>query len=78
MASPDRVTQTLNPNEFFESIGSKVESLEPATNGVNGTHDEDELRPVEEIESLCMSCGENVRPSSVDRDSIADHITGPH
>lgn len=51
----DRVTQTQNPDQFFQAIGAKVESLAPATNG------EDEDRPpVEEVESLCMNCGENV------------------
>lgn len=48
---------TQNPSQFFEAIGTKVESLAPATNG--DAADEDQ-RTVEEIESLCMNCGENV------------------
>ncbi|KAF4510950.1 hypothetical protein G6O67_002794 [Ophiocordyceps sinensis] len=47
---------TQNPSQFFEAIGTKVESLAPATNG--DAADEDQ-RTVEEIESLCMNCGEN-------------------
>jgi zinc finger protein len=52
------VTQKQNPSEFFEAIGAKVESLgADATNGT--TTEEDEYRPVDEIESLCMNCHDN-------------------
>ncbi|KAM4060105.1 ZPR1 zinc-finger domain-containing protein [Hirsutella rhossiliensis] len=48
---------TQNPSQFFEAIGTKVESLaEPAANGDVA---DDEQRAVEEVESLCMNCGEN-------------------
>lgn len=50
--------------EFFESIGQKASQLNGATtNGVNGDaeQDDDEPKVVEEIESLCMNCHENVR-----------------
>ncbi len=57
---PKEVVNTQNPEQFFESIGSKVENLAPATNG-EPTAEDDERKPVEEIESLCMNCGENVR-----------------
>jgi hypothetical protein len=50
-----------NPTEFFESIGDRVESLAPATEGADGGDDDDDHRPVDEIESLCMNCGNNVR-----------------
>ncbi|KAG5986254.1 hypothetical protein E4U43_005596 [Claviceps pusilla] len=54
---------TLGPNEFFQSIGNKVEGLSTGTTTTDGTNkeggDEEEYRPVEEIESLCMNCGEN-------------------
>ncbi|ODA81005.1 hypothetical protein RJ55_03966 [Drechmeria coniospora] len=55
------VVATVTPTEFFETIGSKVEGLAPAaTNGdAPATEENDEPRPVEEIESLCMNCGEN-------------------
>ncbi|PMB72626.1 hypothetical protein BM221_000041 [Beauveria bassiana] len=42
-------------SEFFQSIGNKVEGLAPKANG-----DHEDLQPVEEIESLCMNCHENV------------------
>lgn len=42
---------------FFEPIGSKAQGLSAAT---NGTVDEDDVKPVDEIESLCMNCHENV------------------
>ncbi|KAH7320985.1 zinc finger protein zpr1 [Stachybotrys elegans] len=55
--------KVLNPSEFFESIGDRVQSLAPATNGTTDQDDQDdqddEPKAVEEIESLCMSCGEN-------------------
>lgn len=54
-----KVTTTLGPNEFFQSIGNKVEGLSSTTDGPT-TEEEEEYRPVEEIESLCMNCGENV------------------
>ncbi|KAG5916782.1 hypothetical protein E4U42_007512 [Claviceps africana] len=53
------------PNEFFQSIGNKVEGLgtDTTTTTTDASHkdgdDQGEYRPVEEIESLCMSCGEN-------------------
>lgn len=53
-----KVTTTLGPNEFFQSIGNKVEGLPSTTDGPT-TEEEEEYRPVEEIESLCMNCGEN-------------------
>lgn len=43
--------------EFFQSIGDKVKNL--ATNE-NGEAEVDEFKPVDEIESLCMNCHENV------------------
>lgn len=49
------VTQT--PTDFFQSIGSQVAGLDK---DVQGT-EEDDVPPVEEIESLCMNCHDNVR-----------------
>lgn len=46
-----------NPPEFFQSIGEKVEGY--ASTG-NGETEDDGFRPVDEIESLCMNCQENV------------------
>lgn len=55
MATEDVNKQT--PEEFFQSIGDKVKNLAPAAAEAQNTDDE---RAVEEIESLCMNCGENV------------------
>jgi hypothetical protein len=56
---------------FFPSIGSHAnetaaradndDQLPLATSDIDG-----EFHPVEEIESLCMECHENVSPSPVD------------
>lgn len=59
---------TVTPTDFFESIGKKAGHLAPATNGANGTngvHEDnvDDEKIVEEIESLCMNCHENVSNS---------------
>lgn len=43
--------------EFFESIGKKADQL----NGTAGQDDEAEPKAVEQIESLCMNCHEQVR-----------------
>lgn len=53
----------VSSTEFFESIGQKAAQLGATTNGVNGetTGDDDEHKIVEEIESLCMQCHDNVR-----------------
>ena len=48
-----------NPAEFFESIGNKVQGLSAADHD-DAIKQDQEYRPVEEIESLCMNCGENV------------------
>jgi zinc finger protein len=58
-------------DDFFESIGKKAENLtineqngkpETATNGIESANaaDDDEPKIVDEIESLCMNCRENV------------------
>ncbi|OAQ61025.2 zinc finger protein zpr1 [Pochonia chlamydosporia 170] len=58
MSADDKKEETTqNPTEFFESIGNKVEGVSATTNGA--TAEDDQYRPVEEIESLCMNCGEN-------------------
>lgn len=57
MTTDDTSKQT--PQEFFQAIGNKVENLAPASNGAEDA--DDDQRAVEEIESLCMNCGENVR-----------------
>ncbi|KAG6259626.1 hypothetical protein E4U24_002258 [Claviceps purpurea] len=51
--------KTLAPNEFFQSIGNKVEGFSGTTDGPTKEGDEEEYRAVEEIESLCMNCHEN-------------------
>jgi zinc finger protein len=59
-------------DDFFDSIGKKAENLTsngqngesaPATNGAKSTNkpeDDGEPKIVDEIESLCMNCRENV------------------
>ena len=62
-AQEEKTVSAQNPSEFFETIGSKVEGLASATNGDKPNTDEDDdsgRPPVDEIESLCMNCGENV------------------
>jgi zinc finger protein len=46
--------------ELFNTIGDKVEQVAPTAVADGTTGGEDE-RVVEEIESLCMNCEENVR-----------------
>lgn len=60
---------------FFDSIGKKAENLsindqnghrDPATNGTESTPanpEDDEPKVVDEIESLCMNCQDNVQNS---------------
>jgi zinc finger protein len=42
---------------FFEPIGNKAQGLSTTA---NGDSTEEEFKPVDEIESLCMNCHENV------------------
>lgn len=52
------------PNEFFPKIGKVVErtdALEDRELSGQTKGEDDQDRAVEEIESLCMSCGEQVR-----------------
>ncbi|KAK7419171.1 nucleolar zinc-finger protein [Neonectria punicea] len=51
----DVIKQT--PQDFFQTIGDKVKDLAPAVDDTENNDDDD--RAVEEIESLCMNCGEN-------------------
>lgn len=43
---------------FFEPIGNKAQGLSGTTNAA--VAEEDYVKPVDEIESLCMNCHENV------------------
>lgn len=54
-------TDGVSSTDFFETIGHQVEQVAPQSD-VPGD-EEDEPRVVEEIESLCMNCHENVRSS---------------
>jgi zinc finger protein len=51
------------PDNFFPKIGQVAEKTDALEDKdfPEQTMEEDEDRPVEEIESLCMSCGEQVR-----------------
>ncbi|RYP58622.1 hypothetical protein DL769_008877 [Monosporascus sp. CRB-8-3] len=46
----------VSSNEFFETIGKKVDHLAPITNGTNGVHQDggDDEKIVEEVESLSI------------------------
>ena len=55
----------ISSTEFFESIGKKATHLDSTngtngTNGANGATGDDDEKVVQEIESLCMNCHENV------------------
>lgn len=63
----DQATKTINSTEFFESIGQKASQLNGTAGdaGAEGQQDgDDEPKVVEQIESLCMNCHENVRACS--------------
>ena len=51
--------------ELFDTIGQKAEQLAPAPTTNDTTHaplaEDEDQRVVEEVESLCMNCHENVR-----------------
>ncbi|PHH61510.1 hypothetical protein CDD81_301 [Ophiocordyceps australis] len=49
---------SLTSAQFFDSIGNKVEKLTPTTSGAPA-QEQEERKPIEEIESLCMKCGQN-------------------
>lgn len=49
-------------DDFFESLGKKAEGLSITDDAnANTEEDADEQKVVDEIESLCMNCHENVR-----------------
>ena len=59
----------ISSGEFFESIGKKaghlgstngINGTNGSTNGANGATGDDDEKVVQEIESLCMNCHENV------------------
>jgi zinc finger protein len=67
MSDTDKTTEKPDGaafDDFFESLGKKAEDLssqqQPATNGEPAQPGEEEQRVVDEVESLCMNCHENV------------------
>ena len=50
------MAQTTDPPEFFPPIADVVDKTHA------GDAEDANARPLEEIESLCMQCGEQVRP----------------
>lgn len=48
-------------NDLFAAIGKQVLGFELGDDE-SKTHDDDRVKIVEEIESLCMNCEENVSP----------------
>lgn len=53
-------SNVISSNEYFRSIGQQADQVAPATNGATQQSDGDDVKPVEEIESLCMNCHDNV------------------
>lgn len=65
MSAEDTTVQVIkDPKDFFDSIGNKVSNLTPGQDDDTAEGD-DEPRAVEEIESLCMTCHQNVRNNFV-------------
>lgn len=63
MSSSDNQVQTngtsaISSTDYFKSIGEHVNT--PVSNGDAQQNDDDDAKAVEEIESLCMNCHENV------------------
>jgi hypothetical protein len=76
-------------DEFFESIGKKAEKLtindqskkSPYANGEapeQPDQGEEDQKVVEEIESLCMNCHENVSCSSLQLVVATDNLPGQY
>ena len=81
MSAEETTTKvTQDPKDFFDAIGNKVSNLTPGQD--DGTAEgDDEPRAVEEIESLCMTCHENVRirPVTFKRDCrLTEWLTVHH
>jgi hypothetical protein len=66
--------------DLFEDMGKQVENMNLANSAADsegdkltlgGSAEDDDVRVVDEIESLCMNCGENVSQS---RSLHVDHI----
>ena len=61
MSPPEETKATgVSSTEFFDSIGNQAERVAPATDGAQEQDGDDDGRVVEEIESLCMQCHDNV------------------
>lgn len=52
----------ISSTEYFQAIGAQVDQVAPSTNGAEPA--DDDVKPVEEIESLCMNCHEDVRQTA--------------
>lgn len=62
MSPAEEINATgVSSTEFFDSIGSQAERTAATTEGAQAQDTADDERVVEEIESLCMNCHENVR-----------------
>ena len=62
-------------DEFFPKIGEvaeRTDALEDKDIPEQTKGDDDEDRPVEELESLCMTCGEQVRDRACIGNSLAE------
>ena len=55
MASPTK------PNEFFPAIGEVVDQADKTKDAQEGGQGDEDEKVVDEIESLCMKCYEQVR-----------------
>ena len=52
-------------DDYFESLQKKADTLTTESGANAANEDDDEPRVVDEIESLCMNCHENVCPAHV-------------
>lgn len=59
-AQPNGITSSVSSSDYFKAIGEQVDQVAPATTNGADPIDNDDVKPVEEIESLCMNCHENV------------------
>jgi hypothetical protein len=63
MSSDESRSDGISSSGLFGSIGQKVQTVDTAAIGGDGATEDGDEKVVEEIESLCMNCHENVSSS---------------
>ena len=84
--NPDNaVNELANQDEVFRSVSRHVEAMDLADADEEEDYEDDDPKVVEEIESLCMNCKENVWNSTNDTYTTKHGVTdllschrGPH